>query len=297
MSTSFHPETDGSSERSNKTAIESLRHYVNVRQTDWVDHLIHVETAMNNSINATTGMTPTQLLYGAPIHLFPHPTNPQSDFPAVSDFVERINESIAIAQDRHVVAKTRQATQSNKHRRAEPAYEVGDSVYLSTKNLRVKVKRQGKCAKFLDRYVGPFPIIKAQPDTSSYKLELPPNYKIHPTFHARLLKPAVPNDPEMFPAREPSRPGPAFDDDDEEYEIEKILDHQVNARGKRKFLVHWVGWPTSDDQWIEEEDLHAPDLLAPYLATILPPPPPRFKAKKGGVQGRNATRGSPRQPR
>ena len=43
MSTSFHPETDGSSERSNKTLIESLRHYVNIRQTDWVEHLVHVE--------------------------------------------------------------------------------------------------------------------------------------------------------------------------------------------------------------------------------------------------------------
>jgi transposase InsO family protein len=54
MSTSYHPETDGSSERSNKTVIEFLRHYVNRRQTDWPDHLVHVETAINNSVNATT---------------------------------------------------------------------------------------------------------------------------------------------------------------------------------------------------------------------------------------------------
>jgi hypothetical protein len=64
MSTSFHPETDGSSARSNKTAIESVPHYVSVRQHDWSEHLIHVELAMNNSVNATTGMTPTELLYG-----------------------------------------------------------------------------------------------------------------------------------------------------------------------------------------------------------------------------------------
>ena len=61
MSTSYHPETDGSSERSNKTVIESLRHYVNRRQTDWADHLIHIETAINNSVNATMKYTPTEM--------------------------------------------------------------------------------------------------------------------------------------------------------------------------------------------------------------------------------------------
>ena len=40
MSMALHPKTDGSSERSNKMAIESLRHYVNTRQDDWADHLL-----------------------------------------------------------------------------------------------------------------------------------------------------------------------------------------------------------------------------------------------------------------
>jgi len=304
MSTSFHPETDGSSERSNKTAIESIRHYVSVRQHDWSEHLIHVELAMNNSVNATTGMTPTELLYGTPVRLVPHPANRHSEFPAVTEFLERINESVALAQDRHVVAKTRQATQSNKHRRADPAYKVDDSVYLSTKNLRIRVKKQGKCAKFLDRYIGPFKVIRAHPETSTYKLELPSSYKIHPTFHARLLKAAVPNDPESFPAREPARPGPAFDDDEEEYEIEKILDHK-EVRGKRRYLVHWLGYPTSDDQWVNADDLHAPEILQLYLNSLnaaprrppehAPRPPPRpspqnrdtpkSKPEKGWVQG------------
>ena len=272
---------------------------------------------MNNSVNATTGMTPTELLYGTSLHLVPHPANTHSEFPAVTEFLERIDESVALAQDRHVVAKTRQATQANKHRRADPEYKVDDSVYLSTKNLRIKVKKQGKCAKFLDRYVGPFKIIRAHPETSTYKLELPPSYKIHPTFHTRLLKAAVPNDLELFPKREPARPGPAFPDDEDEYEIERILDHK-DVRGKRRYLVHWLGYPTSDDQWVDANDIHAPEILQPYLDSInetpqrppqrppqrspqrpphrapqRPPPrpspqnhdPPKSKPEKGGVQG------------
>ena len=260
MSTAFHPETDGSSERSNKTVIESVRHYVSVRQHDWSEHLTHVELAMNNSVNATTGMTPTELLYGTSLRLVPHPANTHSEFPAVTEFLERIDEAVTHAQDQHAVAKTRQATQANKHRRADPEYKVDDSVYLSTKNLRIKVKRQGKCAKFLDRYIGPFKVSRAHPETSTYKLELPSNYKIHPTFHARLLKAAIPSDPELLPAREPARPGPAFEDDEEEYEIEKVLDHK-DTRGKRKYLVHWLGYPIADDQWVDTDDLHAPEAL------------------------------------
>ena len=271
MSTSFHPETDGSSERSNKTVIESLRHYANVRQSDWADHLIHVETAMNNSINATTGMTPTELLYGTPVRLFPRPINTNSNTPAVTEFLERIQESIEIAKDQHTIAKTKQTTQANKHRREEPKYKVGDPVYLNTKNLRLKVKQKGRSAKLYPRWIGPFKILKMKPETSTYKLDLPPSYKVHPVFHARLIKLAIPNDPKQFPTREPSRPGPAFDDNDEEYEVEKILDHRDTRRG-REFLVHWLGYPSSDDQWVLANDLSAPTLLNEYLSSLENPP-------------------------
>jgi hypothetical protein len=92
----FHPEMDGSSERSNKTVIEAVRHYVSVRQYDWSEYLIYIELAMNNSMNMTTGMIPTELLYGITLHLIPHPANTQSDFPAVIEFLERIDEAVTL---------------------------------------------------------------------------------------------------------------------------------------------------------------------------------------------------------
>ena len=202
MSTAFHLETDGSSECSNKTTIEALRHYVNTRQNDWSQHLIHVEMAMNNSVNATTGISPTELLNGTHLRLVPHPADTTSTVPAVTDFLEKINESVQLAKDRHVIAKTRQAIQANRQRRAEPNYQVGDLVYLNTGNLHLRIKQQGRSAKFFPRFVGPFPILKIKPETSSYKLDLPAMYQIHPVFYAKLLKPAIPNDPNRFPTRE-----------------------------------------------------------------------------------------------
>ena len=124
MSTAFYPETDGSSERSNKTAIEALQHYVNTRQNDLSEHLIHVEAAMNNSINVTTGKSPMELLYGTHVRLIPHPADTSSTVPAITDFLEKIDESVQLAKDRHVIAKTHQATQENRRRHAEPNYRV-----------------------------------------------------------------------------------------------------------------------------------------------------------------------------
>ena len=138
MSTSYHPETDSSSEHANKSMIEALRHYVNLRQSDWADHLIHVESAMNNSVNATTGKTPTELVYGTPLRLFPSPralAKANLDVPAVSDYIQRIQDNIALARDHHAEAKTKQTTYANKSRREEPDYKVEDKVYLETKNL------------------------------------------------------------------------------------------------------------------------------------------------------------------
>jgi len=258
MSTSFHPETDGSSERSNKTMIEALRHYVNLRHSDWADHLIHVEAAMNNSVNATTGKTPTEMVYGTPLRLFPLPRDlarPNVDIPAVSDYIQRIQDNIAFARDRHVEAKTKQTTYANKSRREEPDYKVGDKVYLETKNLRLRIKKKGRSAKFYPRYVGPFEISKTETATSNYTLKLPPEYRIHPKVHARRLKLAHDNDPKLFPGRIPPNP-PPIDAEDGQYAVEAILDHRKVGRS-RQFLVHWEGYSDTEDSWVKEGDIDA----------------------------------------
>src|SRR5437667_4951543 len=150
-STSYHPQTDGSSERSNKTIIQALRNYVNRRQTDWAKHLIHVETAMNNSINATTELAPIELLYGSPIRLFP--TLDETDIndirlPDVRNYIDRIMESISIAKDNHVTAKTIQTRNANRSRRPDPIYKVGDMAMLDSRNISRRTKKKACAAKF-----------------------------------------------------------------------------------------------------------------------------------------------------
>lgn len=56
------------------------------------------------------------------------------------------------------------------------------------------------------------------------------------------------------------------DDDDDEYDVEKITKHKT-VKGKRMFLVRWKGFSSKCDQWIPEQDLFCPDILADYKTT------------------------------
>lgn len=64
MSTSFHPQTDGASERAIQTISKMLRSMVEPSQNDWVDWLPMVEFAMNSCVSASTGFAPFELNYG-----------------------------------------------------------------------------------------------------------------------------------------------------------------------------------------------------------------------------------------
>jgi hypothetical protein len=86
-------------------------------------------------------------------------------------------------------------------RRQEPTIKEGDLVYLSTKNLSLP---KGRANKLMPKYVGPYKVLQADPETSNYMLELPSELvrrRIHPKFHVGLLRPHKPNDDALFPNR------------------------------------------------------------------------------------------------
>ena len=194
-----------------------------------------------------------------------------SPVPAVGEYLdqilERIDDAVAIAKDNRLAAKTAQIKYANRNRREEPVYNEGDQVMLDSRNIRKRLKKSGKSAKFYPRFLGPFRILKAERETSNYELELPEEYQsIHSKFHANLLKPFIENDDSQFPLREPPRPPPLVPEDSQ-YEVEEILDHQERRHGRTKYLVRWVGYGQEDDQWIPAEDIHE-DLVKEYRRKI-----------------------------
>jgi len=88
--------------------------------------------------------------------------------------------------------------------------------------------------------------------------------KIHNVFHTDLLLPF--KETEQYGTLF-TRP-PLIIDSEEEYEIKNILDaRHYGRRRKLQYLVHWKGYPHSDDSWIDHKDLHAPDALADFMLT------------------------------
>ena len=71
MTTAFHPQGDGRSERTNKTVGQILRSFTSKRQTQWLEALPSVEFAINTTLNVSTGFAPFKLVYGRKPRLFP----------------------------------------------------------------------------------------------------------------------------------------------------------------------------------------------------------------------------------
>ncbi|GAW08899.1 reverse transcriptase-RNase H-integrase [Lentinula edodes] len=241
MSTSYHPESDGSSERSNKTVIQMLRYHVERNQKGWKRALPRIRFEIMNTVNSSIGMSGFQLRSGFSPRLIPPlvpslpATSSEHEFNA-HEFLTNIQVDVLEAQDCLLSAKIDQ---------------LNDRVMLKTKHRKNEYKRKGekRAAKFFPRYDGPYTITDVHPEFSAYTLDLPPTLDIFPTFHADQLKLYTDNDPTLFPNREFPRPGPIVSADGLlELEVDRILDERKVGRGRR-YLVRWRGYGPEFDSW------------------------------------------------
>jgi hypothetical protein len=136
MSSSHHPQTDGQTERTNRTMEETLRHYVNYRPNNRDEVLPAFEHAYNNSVNATTRQVPFELLYGQKPLEFKDFLLPSSTttVESVTDFVSRMESLVADASKSIAQANQTAGHHSNRKRMGH-VFGVGDKVLLSTKHF------------------------------------------------------------------------------------------------------------------------------------------------------------------
>ena len=136
--TFFHFETNNSFERFNKIMIKVLCYYVNLWYSDWVDHLIHMKIAMNNLINVTTEKISTEMIYEIFFRLFfslRDLAKVNLDISIISDYIQRIQENIALIRNRHVEIKMKQIIYANQKWWMKSNYKIEDKIYLKIKNL------------------------------------------------------------------------------------------------------------------------------------------------------------------
>ena len=247
-STAFHPQTDGQTERVNQEIEAYLRLFCNFQQDDWADWLPMAEFALNNRVHASTRTTPFRLDTGQDPRMGFEPRR-EGVRQDVRDFVsgmERASEEAQAALER---AASDMARFYDAHRDVKLEFEVGDQVWLDSRNIRTT--RPVK--KLDDKWFGPFPITHKY-SRNAYRLKLHPALKVHPTFHISLLRRHV---PDTIVGRQPTEaPEPVTVDGEEQWELEAITQSRRYGRWKKlQYFVSWKSFDKSFDDWIPVENM------------------------------------------
>ncbi len=204
-----------------------------------------VEFALNSSVSATTGFAPFEL-NGGYLPQLGQRINTDTPFKGVKQFAQQALWNLMAAHDAIIEQRVMQTHHANRLRRKGEEYNVGDKVYLSTKNLSLP---KGRAKKLLPLFIGPYEVIRVDNSTSNVTLELPQELKerrITPTFHASLIRPHYPNDDEVFPRREVKSHYDFGDTGEQEWFVDEIIAHRWVDD---KSLELHVKWTLGDVTW------------------------------------------------
>ena len=262
LSTAFHPQSDGQTERMNSIVEDMLRHYVRPDQQDWDLYLSLAEFSMNNCYKSSTQCTPFQLVYGKNV-LTPasvHMKNLSEQNPSAKYTAEQMHEHLDEAKTCILAAQNRDKHYADNRTRPL-SFDMGQRVLLSTKNLHIK--KSALTRKLHSRFIGPFKVV-AKVGKQAYELELPPTMKMHDVFHVSLLRPYHEDGSHQPP------PLTLLMDGEQEHEVETILDHKPKLSGNKKrkptaYLVRWTGFGPEHDTWEPEAAMqNCPALVQTY---------------------------------
>ena len=259
LSSAFHPQTDGQTERVNQILEQYLRGYICFSQDNWSYLLPFAEFAYNNSVSSSTSFSPFYANYGF---------HPKMDFiqqdlsstpvPAVFDHLKAISSLRVALHSELQSAQARMKVNADKLRKDHSFY-VNDYVWLLNKNIRTA----RPSLKLDHKRLGPFKIIE-QINPVTFRLDLPIKYKIWNAFHVSLLEPVS----AAFLASYSPTPPPILVEGQEEYFVDKILDSKI-VDGVELFLVRWAGFTDADDTWEPFENLtDSSEALRAFRSTI-----------------------------
>ncbi|CAN7105471.1 unnamed protein product [Brassica rapa subsp. narinosa] len=198
MSTAYHPQTDGQSERTIQTLEDMLRACVLDWGDSWEKHLPLVEFAYNNSFHSSICMSPYEALYGRPCRTPLCWTQVGERSMIGPEIVEETTEKIKFLRDKVRQAQDRQKNYAGR-RRKDLEFQVGDLVYLKmiTFKGRVRISRRRKVDP---RYLGPFKVIE-RVGMVAYKLDLPAKMDaFHNVFHVSQLRKCLTDQDIALPA-------------------------------------------------------------------------------------------------
>jgi hypothetical protein len=225
MSSSYHPQTDGQTERMHRVMEAGLRAYANKARTDWADRLPMIEAFYNSSRHESTGKTPFEMdgvvWTDAMTLALRSPIMTGVTSQSAEDILTDVRVAWEDARKMLISKQVKMKEEADRHRRDEK-YEVGDEVLLSTRRLN------RKASALSDPYVGPFVITRVSDNGVNVWLDLPKKQygRLHQPFHVEKVKRFTPSTIEWRRDQE-DRPPPEEVDGEPEYEVEMLLGKKV----------------------------------------------------------------------
>ncbi|GJZ24657.1 putative nucleotidyltransferase, ribonuclease H [Tanacetum coccineum] len=186
MSTAYHPQTDGQSERTIQTLEDMLRACAIDFSGNWDIHLPLVVFSYNNSFHSSIRCAPFEALYGrkcrSPV-LWAEIGEGSLIGP---ELVQETTDKVVVIKEKLQIARDRQKSYADSGRKVAE-FNVGDRVLLKVSPWK-GVMCFGKKGKLSPRYVGPFEVLE-RIGPVAYRLRLPDELVgVHDTFHVSNLK-------------------------------------------------------------------------------------------------------------
>ena len=245
LSTTYHPKTNGQTERVNQVIEDMLRSYCSQQPNHWLKYLPLVEFAYNSSYHRSLQMSPFKALYGqecfTPLRL----ADPNLSVPAARETLEEMDNQFSMTRENLKKANDRQKSYADLKRTVR-TFQARDRVFLRVKPKRSSLKL-GPCKKLAFQYCGPYTVVKRIGE-QAYKLELSPHIRVHSVFHVSLLKQYI------------ADPSHVLNDEDtiflsqDEFQMQpkrflEIKERQLRQRIIWEVFVLWKNYPMEDASW------------------------------------------------
>ena len=255
LSTAFHPQTDGQTERMNQELKQYLQFFIENRQKDWLEWLATAEFAINNKVHTATKVSPFMANYGKELRIGGY-IRRKGKVKSVTEFVERMKK---VHEEAEAALKKMQEEIKryvDRGRKKTEVWKKGDRVLLSTKDL---VFKERPTKKLMERYVGPYAIEEVV-SSNAVKLQLPSSMRIHLVVNvSRIVRYK-----EQVKEQKKEEGKPVEVEGVKEWEVERIL-NKKKMKGVEKYLIRWKGFTAEGDTWERKENLkNAKELIEEF---------------------------------